>query len=505
MKCPQCGHEVASGKFCGSCGAPVETAAAHQPLPQPYQYPQPAPMPPKTKSPVWLWITLGVVGAAAVLGILAFVLLGGDDLPTDPTPNPGPSAGPSSGPVASAGAEAALRSYLDARKAGKMAEAYNLLSAKAREAYTQAEYEAYYKDHRLVSFGSMQAVPAQDPWVAVVVTDFTVGGNTLKAAPFMLVKESGGYRVALEVPLTSRLDRAFAAKGYDEAMKLADQMEAINPRSYYAQLNRGWVRMEQKQYQQAIPSFEAAAEYAIAEDEPDAVRSLGLAYANLGQWETAAKHLEEAIGLLEPYVDLYDFAWRQSLFGDLATVYEKAGKLPQAIDLLEVLYRADPKATVNLDQAGRLERTPYRVDNGWATYKLIRHGVSFALPKGWIVSKETTGGDWWFARHPDSPETKTDFAVYIHGDYLGKTMDEAIAGVLKRYQEPIGAPKRDISIIDQDTFEVNGGTATGLLFSDKTISMLMKVGEDWIDFHWFNNPVAQQDVDDWADTVEVTW
>lgn len=499
MKCPQCGNEVASGKFCGSCGAPIETAVAQQP--QPYPYTQPAPMPPQQKSLTWLWITLGVVGAVAVLGIVAFVLLGSDDLSDNPAPNPGHSAGP----VASAGADVVLTSYLDARKAGDLAGAYKLLSAKARESYTQAEYEAYYKDHPLISFGKMQVVPVQDPWVEVIVAEFKAGDSTLKEAPFMLVKESGGYRVALEVPLNNRMDRAFEAKGYDEAEKLADRMEAINPRSYYAQLNRGWVHMERKQYQQAVPRFEAAIKYAIAEDKPDAVRSLGRAYANLGQWDMAVKHLEEAIGLLKPYAEMYDVAWRQRLFGDLAIAYEKAGKLPEAIDLLEVIYKANPKSTVNLDQVGRLERKPYKVENGWATYKLVKHGVSFALPEGWVVSSETTGGDWWFARHPDTAADKIDFAVYIHGDYLGKTLDEAIAGVLKRYQEPLGAPKRDISIINQDTFEVNGSTATGLLFSDKTVSMLMKVGDDWIDFHWFNNPVAVQSVDEWSETVEVTW
>ncbi|HYF81173.1 MAG TPA: hypothetical protein VD973_29005 [Symbiobacteriaceae bacterium] len=507
MKCPQCGNEVAGGKFCGSCGAPMEAAVAFQP--QPYPYPQPAPMPPQKKSLAWLWITLGVVGAAAVLGIAAFVLLGGPDLPEGPAPNPGPSAGPTTdpsvGPAASASADVVLKSYLDLRKAGDMAAAYKLLSTKARETYTQAEYEGYYKDHVLVSFGHMEVVPAKDPWVEVVVHDFKAGDSTLGEAPFMLVKESGGFRVALEVPLNARMDRAFEAKAYDEAEKLAGQMEAINPKSYYAQFNRGWAQMERKQYQQAVAPFEAAIEYAIAEDKPDAVRSLGLAYANLNQWDAAAQRLEEAIGLLEPFADLYDIGWRQQLLGDLAIVYEKAGMLPEAIDLLEVIYKADPKATVNLEQAGRLERKPYKVVDGWATYKLMKHGISFALPQGWVISNETTGGDWWFARHPDSPAIKTDLAVYIHGDYLGKTMEEAIAGVLKRYQEPIGAPKRDVSIINQDTFEINGHTATGLLFSDNTVSVLMKVGESWIDFHWFYNPVAQQDLDDWSETIEVTW
>jgi tetratricopeptide (TPR) repeat protein len=454
-------------------------------------------MPTQKKSLTWLWITLGAVGAAAVIGIAAFLLLGKDDVP---------GTGPTTDPVAAATADAAMKTYLDARKSGDFAAAYKLLSAKAREAYTQAEYTAYYKEHALDSFGDITVGQAQDPWAEVIVHDFNAGGSPLPEAPFTLVKESGGYRVALEVPLLDRMDKAFEGKQYAEVEKLAALMEAINPKSYYAQYNRGWGQMEQDQYDKALPAFTAAVEYAIAEDKAEAVRSLGLAHANLGQWDKAAIQLEEAVGLAEPYETAYDVNWKQNLFGDLALVYEKAGMIEQAIDLLEVLYKANPASTVGLGQAGRLERVPYKVEDGWATYKLIRHGVSFALPEGWVISNETTGGDFWFARHPGSPANRIDLAVYNWSESsVGKTLEEAIPWFLKHYQEPIGSPRRDISIVDQDTWDVGGHEATGLLFSDKTISVLMKVGGNWIDFHWSNNPTAQQDADDWSETIEVTW
>ncbi|HWI64429.1 MAG TPA: tetratricopeptide repeat protein, partial [Symbiobacteriaceae bacterium] len=482
--------EVGTAKFCGSCGAPVQVAAAYQ------QQPYPMPMPPRRRSLTWLWVTLGVVGLLFVAFVALVVLLGSDEDPVEQVASQNST-------VVATGADAALKSYLEARKAGDMAAAYSALSSKSRQAYTQAEFAAFYGTNRPDSFGKIEVVKAQDPWYQVVVQDMQSGDYRFARAPYTMVKEGGKFLIALENPLLDRMDQAFAGKQYDEAFKLADQMLAINPYSYFAYYNRGWAQAEQKQYQEALTSFAEAGKYVITEDKPDLLRSVGLAYANLKQWDQAWPKLEEALSLTA--ANTYDKAWRLQAAADLALAYEQAGKTVQAIDLLESIYKQDPTGNWARSAAGRLERKAYKVENGMATYKLMLQGVAFALPQDWVVVTETTGGDWWFARSGKTAEGKSDFAAYFHGDYLGKTMDEAVAGLLKRYQEPIGSPARpDLAIRSKQNLTLGGKPGVRLDFSNGTVSFVVKAGEQWVDFHWFTSPEGQTAIGKWQPTVQIT-
>lgn len=109
--CSQCGHPNVTGKFCGSCGAPVAAQPqtppqAQTPIPPvaptvppvaPPAYPQPGQPPMTQQQPPYrpapkrsngLLIALGVVAGVIVLGFVGLMVLG--SLIDDPVPAAGP-------------------------------------------------------------------------------------------------------------------------------------------------------------------------------------------------------------------------------------------------------------------------------------------------------------------------------------------------------------------------------------------------------------------------------
>jgi tetratricopeptide (TPR) repeat protein len=500
MRCPHCGTETPGGKFCASCGGSLAAAQ-----PQPPAYPQQAaayqpmyqptpPAPPKKRSLTWLWITLGVVGAL-LLGFVALVMLS-DDEPITPTGT--------NSPVATSGADGILKTYLNARKAGDLFVGYAALSPKARATFTQDEYAAYYKEFKLVSFGQMEVTQSQDPWYRVTVRDVAYSDMTMPTAVYTVTKVDGKFYVALDSPLTAKIDKAYEAQQYDVVLQLTSQMLAIDPYSYQAYYSRGWALADTGKYQDALTAFTEAGKYVLNEEKPELARSVGATYGRLKLWVQAVEKMEEAQKLGQALPNSYDKAWLRQVGVDLVTAYQTKGDFIKSHDLLEKLYKEDPNDEKVHGMAVKYERLAYNVTStGFAHYRLFLQGVSFAIPSDWVISSETTGGDWWFARHPQSAEKKVDLGVYFHGDDLGKTLDEAAQGLLKRKREPLGAPPQNVDITRQEAITLAKQPALRIEFSDGTTSFLLKARQQWVDFAWYNNPTAKAAIAGWLETVGV--
>lgn len=107
---------------------------------------------------------------------------------------------------------------------------------------------------------------------------------------------------------------------WEDAAKFLETWVKDHPEDVTGLINYGLVLKEKKDYSAAEIQLNKALE--LQAGSAVAHNNLGVVYGAMGRWKSAVLELETAISLNSQYPD--------PLF-NLATVYEKSGKLPQAI------------------------------------------------------------------------------------------------------------------------------------------------------------------------------
>lgn len=186
----------------------------------------------------------------------------------------------------------------------------------------------------------------------------------------------------------------------------------------------GIAAMNDRKFDVAIEEFKAA--LALDDSRPDLTHAMGMAYLNRGEVLSAIPYLERAVSLARPYQDPRHQPLRQEFHMALASAYQFADRVGDALKTLDEASREWPDALPPRLRHAQLLLQACRLDEGAAAYAALTDHPK--MDKDSRAAAEAVVGAIRAFKESEHPAS---LFLQAHAEEYRKYFDDVVGEVLK--------------------------------------------------------------------------